>query len=421
MGGITVRIPLGMAVREWIARLGLPLLAIDSVMYMVATNRRPNAFVYNLVGRSIDFVVTDQTDVQYVLENSPKLFGVGTGKKQMFSMFMRQNVGISDASTWTHRRALAEYALGTLHDRPTDWISAVLEHSEWTTQQAISTDLGRIAMRLVFGPDFMEDTRLLKALHSLMNDANYFVCQRTDEQKYAAYYVLQNEYVSRLTPDNNGSITQRALIWEQENIHDGDDNCLAEQLPHFIFPIADACSNTIVKTLILLTSSTLWQDRCRESTVWCTRAILETLRLWPSVRTQIRECMQPVTVGGTYLKAGTQIVLIQSVLHRPIQSSSVDRFDPTNFLHAHDGPPHEAHHPHVRTFNAFGNGTQKCPGRDLATMLTTQLVYTILQKWTFLTHNKQFLDLSNVLYDINFTNVQFTCTARPLVGSANHS
>lgn len=404
--GLMIRIPFGLAVREWIARLGLPLLGADYMMDMIAKNRRPNTLLYNFITRTQDFIVTDQSDVRYVLENSPDLFGVGSGKKQAFSMFMAQNVGISDARTWPHRRALAEYALGTLHDRPTDWIPSVLTQSEWTTFQAIATDLGRIAMLLVFGPEFREDTRLLRALESLMSDANYFLCRRTKPQKYAAYYALQKEYVSRLVPDQNGSIVQRVLQWEQKNRHDDGEVCLAEQIPHFLFPIAGACANTITKTLILLTSSRHWQERCRESKLWCTRTILETLRLWPAARTQIRECLQPVTVGGRNLQKGTQIILLQSVLHRPLQSSSAHRFDPTNLAH-----PHDSGHPHIRAFNAFGNGSQKCPGRDLATMLATELVYAVLQKWSFVTHNKSFLDLDHLLYDINFTNVQFTCRA----------
>lgn len=139
-----------------------------------------------------------------------------------------------------------------------------------------------------------------------------------------------------------------------------------------------------------------------------TRSILETLRLWPTVRSQLRECLKSVTIGGVDVQKGTQLLLSNSVLQRPLQSSTAHRFNPANFSHPEDG----GHHPHIVSFNAFGGGSQDCPGRDVATLFMTEILYFILQNWTFVSHNKQFLDLDHVLLDIDFTNVKFKCTPR---------
>ena len=399
-----VRNPTGMKFREWVCRLGVPIMGWDSIMYLITQHHKPNVSVYNLLSRRWDLVVTDIEDVRFILDNSPSTFGVGSDKKAVFSFFMKQNVGISTPDEWVQRRALNAYALHVLP--PTDWMTELLETSKWDSFQSIERDMSRICMRLVFGPKFTDDTTLIGELQRLMIKGNNFKLTRVDEREYTAYYDAQSSYVSQLCPDNKGSFVQRALVWEQEN--PDQDGCLVEQIPHWMFPIAGAGSNSITKTLILLTSSPTWQDRCRSSKVWCTRAILETLRLWPTVRSQLRECMKPVTIGGVDVPKGTQILLSNSVLHRPLQSSTAHRFNPANFLHPEKG----VFAPHIVSFNAFGNGPQACPGRDVATLFSTEVLYFMLQKWTFLSHNKQFLDVDHVLLDINFTNIQFNCVPR---------
>jgi len=172
----------------------------------------------------------------------------------------------------------------------------------------------RATVRLVFGPRFTQDTKLVGELKRLVTKGNNFKCRQVDKRQYTAYYDLQSTYVSQLCPDTKGSLVQRALVWQQEHTH--EDGCLVEQIPHWIFPITGACTNSLTKTLIRLTSSPIWQDRCRSSKRWCTRSILETLRLWPPVRTQLRTCLKSVTIGGVDVPKGTQILLSNSVLHR---------------------------------------------------------------------------------------------------------
>ena len=183
--GIMVRNPIGLQFREWVCRLGIPIMGCKSIMYLVTQHQKPNVRVYNLMTRGWNLVVTDVEDVRFILENSPSTFGVGDDKKEVFAFFMRQNVGISTPEDWPHRRALNKHVLEVLPSA--DWITGLLDTSRWDSFQSVSRDMEKICMRLVFGPKFTEDTTVVGKLKRLMTKGNNFKCRQVDEQQYTAY------------------------------------------------------------------------------------------------------------------------------------------------------------------------------------------------------------------------------------------
>ena len=59
------------------------------------------------------YVITKNSHVKTILDNSPNPFGPGKLKYRFFKSFMKDNVGVSEGCPWKHRRILNEKVLDT--------------------------------------------------------------------------------------------------------------------------------------------------------------------------------------------------------------------------------------------------------------------------------------------------------------------
>ncbi|MGW1991653.1 cytochrome P450 [Embleya sp. NPDC001921] len=87
------------------------------------------------------------------------------------------------------------------------------------------------------------------------------------------------------------------------------------------------------------------------------RALTETLRLYPSVSILSRRVVEPITLDGTRLEAGDEVLFSPYCLHRdPGVFADPERFDPDRWLPAAVGREQR------EAFIPFGAGTRKCIG-----------------------------------------------------------
>ena len=86
----------------------------------------------------------------------------------------------------------------------------------------------------------------------------------------------------------------------------------------------------------------------------------ESMRLHPIIPMVVRTLMQPATVGGWSLPAGTTVGPSILVAHsRPDNHPSPERFDPSRFL---------GHNPPTNTWIPFGGGVRRCIGAGFSLM-----------------------------------------------------
>jgi len=104
--------------------------------------------------------------------------------------------------------------------------------------------------------------------------------------------------------------------------------------------------------------------------------ITETLRMYPPAWLLTRRAVEPVTLGGVALKAGTSILLSPYALHRdPTIYADAEVFDPDRWRPERAGDiPRPA-------FVPFGAGNRQCIGEGFAWAESAIILATIAKRW----------------------------------------
>jgi cytochrome P450 len=107
------------------------------------------------------------------------------------------------------------------------------------------------------------------------------------------------------------------------------------------------------------------------------QVLAESMRLYPPAWAISRRTIEPVTVGGYLLPAGTGVLMAQWVTHRD------PRFfpDPLSFRPERWTPSFEAELPKLAYF-PFGGGPRTCIGMGFAWMEGTLLLATLGRRWS---------------------------------------
>jgi cytochrome P450 len=96
------------------------------------------------------------------------------------------------------------------------------------------------------------------------------------------------------------------------------------------------------------------------------------MRLWPTTPIRSRETLAETDWGGVRVPAGTQIVLVNTFLHRDTDRHPwADRFAPEQWT---EGDAAEDW-----SFNHFSRGPQGCPGAWLALFLGKAMLAELLR------------------------------------------
>jgi cytochrome P450 len=100
----------------------------------------------------------------------------------------------------------------------------------------------------------------------------------------------------------------------------------------------------------------------------------EAMRLWPTTPLLARETTCPVTLAGTPLDEGTQVMIMNTFNHRDAeQIPDAHRARPERWMDGAERDPR---------FNHLSGGSQYCPGVPLVLLLGKAVLARVLERLT---------------------------------------
>ncbi len=375
----------------------------------------------NILNEKI-YLVNDINFIEQILNQSPYVFGVGIYKRLIFKSFMSKNVGISEGKPWYNRRRLNNKVL--CFKKPHIYMS----HYNNSIRKAIKnngvpkkyedfTNIGKnIVSRIVFNvehaPGYIFEI-FVKAnnLRSLM-DENFKI-----DDKITLKYL--NYLTSNIKNPKKKSLIDLAVKYiDYCPTADACKDEIVYQIPHWIFPTMGSITSVSPRLLLLLANhpedlekviqeikSIDINNAAEISTLKHLRkCILETLRLNNSVVTLFRTLLKPYSFGKDALKReyrydkGTQFVMLTNPILRDADKfENPNRFIPSRW---------DTHLENSYYAIMFGQGLQKCPGKDLAIFVLQSFIVHYLVASNFKLKTKK-INIKNIEQMINPCKVTF--------------
>jgi cytochrome P450 len=334
-------------------------------------------------------LLLDADDVRYALEGAPEPFAADPeAKKRGMSAFQPHALTISRGTLWRERRDWTEAVLqtpATTHSDAARFVKVVEEEVGALGPEIAYEDLHRayqrLTRRIVLGESAADDDEVTRELGDLMAAGNGMPSERPDG--YDAFAERIASYVSAAEP---GSLAGAAAAAEPASADVRPDG----QVPHWLFATQDTLSANAMRAAALLGShpevladavAELAKVRTKSLTprgvagLKVTRAtLLEAMRLWPTTPLLSRETTADVTWHGVRVPAGTNVLISNVFLHRDRArlGDAADRCTPAGWIDGAFGDDW--------ALNFFSHGPQGCPGANLALLLGTATLATILRK-----------------------------------------
>jgi cytochrome P450 len=326
-------------------------------------------------------VVTDRAllvlsidDVRRVLEGSPSPFASDPeSKRKGMVAFQPDALTISRGDLWANRRRFTEAVLDTgrpLH-RLADRFATVAREEAVALLERAGKELDwdawhgafrRITRRVVLGDSARDDEELSQALADLMSDGNGMPGEPSD--RLPEFMDRIRGYVSAAEEGSLASLFGEAPA---------DDRTKPEgQVPHWLFATQDTLAINSFRCLALLASHPR-QRASAEDDTYLDACLHDAMRLWPTTPMLARETVTDVDWNGSRVPAGTQVLFLNTFLHRdPDAHDFADRFAPEAWI--------EGDAADDWSFNHFSHGPQGCPGTGIALFLGKELLATVLSE-----------------------------------------
>ena len=234
-----------------------------------------------------------------------------------------------------------------------------------------SAAFARIARRVTLGESARDDVRLTRELDRLRNAANWAYLRPRQEGLRQRFQRRIDAYVARAEPGS--------LAGMMAGTPAAAGVAPAGQVPHWLFAF-DAAAITTFRTLALLAAD---PDRAATATAearhtdgpaelpYLRACVQETLRLWPTTLTVLRESTRDTGWAGRTLPPRTTFLIMSGYFHRDPSMPAPDGFAPEVWLGGADR----------RGWSVFpfSGGPAKCPGRDLVLLVTTTVLARLLR------------------------------------------
>jgi cytochrome P450 len=338
----------------------------------------------SLLGRRI-LLLFNPADVQVVLEHSPAIFAEPDSKQRGMGHFQPEALTISRGNAWQKRRRFNEAALDTplpVHraaDIMLQRISALMPASGPRNWPDFSQMFDDIALTVVFGQVTAENKAALRDLYTLMGDANRLFWLKPSTRQAALEALIRKHMhqppagclLSMMPPSPNDPQVKPA-----------------RQAPHWLFALGDTLSINVMRALMLIVSdddiyqrvcSEISQHDIRNATGIADMTLLdgclqEAMRLWPTTPVLARKSIRRATIAGTEVAAGTEVMILNNVLHRNTRiAEDANLFRPERWTKQIP----------AYTYNAMSDGTQGCAGRHLALLLGKFVLAQLLTRWDY--------------------------------------
>jgi cytochrome P450 len=298
-------------------------------------------------------------DVREALEGSPDPFAPDPeAKKVGMSHFQPDALTISRGEVWADRRRWAEAVLGAA---PRSRLEAVMGEEIGAMTEfdfdALHHAFQRFTRRMVFGDGAADDARLSELLETLMDQANGRPSQQSKE--FAAFETLVGEYVEGA---EDGSLAGAAA-----DVPVSAETRPERQFTHWLFATGDTLALNVWRALALLATYPDEED--------LSGTLQEAMRLWPTTPMLSRVTLKKVLWHGVEVPAGTQILIVNTFLHRDAErlGDAADRFTPSGWAKGGAFVDDWG-------LNFFSHGPQVCPGASLAVHLGVVAMRAVLDK-----------------------------------------
>ena len=294
-------------------------------------------------GRSL-VILTDPADVDRMLRDSPDPLRAGALKSRFFRGLMDGNVGIAHGADWVRRRALtercmpspqriaeaAERAVAALDRRPASF-------AEFQAAVAVP-----VTTHLVSGGASLEP--LLRALKQTTRNWWRFLLLGQNNLTDAQSADLR-EHLARLYAE----ATPGSMVGTLRGLPGGAE--ALTEIPHWAFPMVGAVALGAYATLRY---ADVDLARCRTDRRYLTTCVVRTMWRNNPVFSMIRTVGVPeYRVAGRTVPEGTQVGVLVSGWLRSAGSGG----------------------------DVFSKGPQRCPGKDTAVLLATELCWGLLRRF----------------------------------------
>jgi cytochrome P450 len=339
-------------------------------------------------GRRI-VVVLEPDDVADVLAATPSPFDPASWeKRRALQQFQPHAVLITQGALRGPRRTLNEQVLNTqapVHHLAEPFNEVIA--SETSKLAAVAVERGgfdaarfttmwwRLVREVVLGPSARNDDAVTDDLWRLRRAGHWSFAAPQHRIRRARFLNRLHRYAQDPAPE---SLLGALSAAESTSAIDP-----IGQIPHWLFAF-DAAGMATVRALALLASHPGVLRRCEiddlnipQQRSYLGAAVLESLRLWPTTPTLLRDTTADTTWrdGGEQftVKAGAMVLICVPAFHRDETTMEfADRFEPDIWL---DGRAET--YPQLVPFSA---GPAACPGRNLVLFTTSTVLAHLLRQ-----------------------------------------
>lgn len=336
-------------------------------------------------------------DIRRVLEGSPQPFASDPeAKRKGMGSFQPDALTISRGELWANRRRFAEAVLDTgrpRHRLAGRFAEVTLEETAALIEEVEASDgcelrfdplnraLRRITRRVVLGDSARDDEELSKLLGDLMSEANGMPSE--PGERYPAFAEKVEAYVTKAEPGSLAGLAAEAPADAETKV--------PKQITHWLFALGDTLPANALRALALIASHPKQRVRVSDELAaasdehglgtvegiagleYLDACLEEAMRLWPTTPMLSRETVEDVDWNGTTVPAGTQILIVNTFMHRDKDRLDfADRFAPEAWT---DGDAAADW-----SFNQFSHGPQGCPGAGMALFIAKALITRLLSE-----------------------------------------
>lgn len=349
-------------------------------------------------------VISDETDLKRVFDNSPDRFADPDPKRRGMSHFQPDAVTISRNPEWQDRRAFNEYVL---HDQKLDDSCRELARREaaclvreagtrliWDDFERM---FGRIARQIIFGSKARDDIRISSLLRRLMLQANRLFLLRKG-RRFRELHDRIDRYFSAPEPGSRISLAANAPASAITKAR--------SQVPHWMFAMTDTLAANTARALVLILQNDEISTAIRSSIEkgipneeLVQSCLQEAMRLFPTTPSLVRESLITDILHSGVVPAGTQVHCLNLFNHRDeLRVPDANRFCPKRWMSGDTYP----------LFNHFGSGKQVCPGQHLALIIGASVLIGLLKAGQLTVVRPKISVSNDIAYRLNFFSVCFS-------------
>lgn len=381
-----------------------------ALMDRIRRSGGPGPVWVRAAGRRALLVLTGE-DTARVLEGSPHTFASDPpAKSKGMAHFQPDAVTLSRGQLWENRRRFTEAVLdtGKTRHRFADRFEEVTRAETQAVIEAGGGRLGwrewhagfrRIARRILLGDIARHDEHVTDLLAKLMKQANRLPSHRPD-----AYDRLMARLAAYAETAEEGSLVARF-----SDAPSDERTATVGQLPHWLFALADTLAINSFRALALLASHPTQREQAVEDAGgngerrYLQACLEEAMRLWPTTPLLARVALDATAWDGDTVPAGTQVLVSNTFNHRDRdRHEHADRFAPEGWARG------EAHHD--PSFNHLSRGPQGCPGAEMARLVGSQALATVLSESEPRLHRPKLNPNRALPHTLDFFRIRFDLT-----------